>query len=53
MIHSPQQTRKLLLTLICIELLFVVAYGTDAWVQGPAEQLHGVIDLDGEGNLPT
>lgn len=53
MIHSRQQARKLFLTLICIELLFVVAYGTDAWVQGSSEQLHGLIDLDGEGNLPA
>jgi hypothetical protein len=53
MIHSRLQARKLFLTLICIELMLVVAYGTDAWVQGPAEQLHAVIDLDAEGNLPT
>jgi hypothetical protein len=53
MIHSRLQARKLFLTLICIELMFVVAYGTDAWVEGPAEQLHALIDLDAEGNLPT
>lgn len=53
MIHSCLQARKLFLTLICIELLLVVAYGTDAWVQGPPDQLHAVIDLDAEGNLPT
>jgi hypothetical protein len=53
MIHSRQQARKLLLTLICIELLFVVVYGTDAWIQGPAGSLHSLIDLDGEGNLPS
>ena len=52
MIHSLQQARKLLLTLICIELLLVVVYGTDAWVQGPAGQLNELINLDGEGNLP-
>jgi len=53
MIHSRQQARKLVLTLICIELLFVVIYGTDAWIQGPKGQLHSLIDLDGEGNLPS
>src|SRR4030095_399472 len=53
MIHSRQQARKLFLTLIGIELMLVVAYGTDAWVQGASEQLHAVIDLDGEGNLPA
>lgn len=53
MIHSRLQARKLFLTLICIELLLIVSYGTDAWVQGPAEQLHALIDLDAEGNLPT
>ena len=53
MIHSRLQARKLFLTLIGIELLLVVAYGTDAWVQGPAEPLSAVIDLDAEGNLPT
>lgn len=53
MIHSLQQARKLLLTLICIELLLVVVYGTDAWVQGSAGQLNELINLDGEGNLPA
>ena len=53
MIHSRLQARKLFLTLICIELMLVVAYGTDAWVQSPTEQLHALIDLDAEGNLPT
>ena len=53
MIHSRQQARKLLLTLICIELLLVVAYGIDAWIQGPEGQLHELINLDGEANLPT
>ncbi len=53
MIHSRQQARKLFLTLICLELLLVVFYGTDAWVQGSAGQLHSLIDLDAEGNLPA
>jgi hypothetical protein len=53
MIHSPQQARKLFLTLICLELLLVVVYGIDVWVQGPTKQLHSLIDLDGEGNLPA
>jgi hypothetical protein len=53
MIHSLQQARKLFLTLICIELILVVGYGTDAWVQGPNGQLHELINLDGEGNLPA
>lgn len=53
MIHSPQQARKLFLSLVCIQLLLVVVYGTDAWVQGPNERLHEVIDLDAEANLPT
>ena len=53
MIHSIQQARKLFLTLICIELLLVVAYGTDAWVQGSTGQLNELINLDGEGNLPA
>jgi hypothetical protein len=53
MIHSRQQARKLILALVGIELMMVVAYGTDAWVQGTTKQLHAVIDLDGEGNLPT
>ena len=53
MIHSRQQARKLFLTLICLELLLVIIYGTDAWVQGPAGQLHSLIDLDAEGNLPA
>ena len=53
MIHSRQQARKLFLTLICLELLLVVIYGTDAWVQGSAGQLHSLIDLDAEGNLPA
>jgi hypothetical protein len=53
MIHSRLQARKLFLTLICIELMFVIIYGTDAWVQGPDDQLHALIDLDAEGNLPT
>jgi len=53
MIHSCQQARKLFLTLICLEMLCVVVYATDAWVQGAAQQLHSLIDLDGEGNLPA
>ena len=53
MIHSLQQARKLLLTLICIELLLVVAYATDAWVQGSTGQLNELINLDGEGHLPA
>ncbi len=53
MIHSPQQARKLFLTMVCIELLLVVAYGTDAWVQGSTGQLNELINLDGEGNLPA
>ena len=53
MIHSRQQARKLFLTLICLELLLVVIYGTDAWVQGSAGQLNSLIDLDAEGNLPA
>jgi hypothetical protein len=53
MIHSPQQARKLFLSLVCLQLLFVVVYGTDAWVHGPNEHLDEVIDLDAEGNLPT
>lgn len=53
MINTRLQARKLFLTLICIELLLVVAYGTDAWVHGSAEQLDAVIDLDAEGNLPA
>lgn len=53
MIHSSRQARKLVLTLVCIELLFVLIYGTDAWIQGPTRQLHSLIDLDGEGNLPS
>ncbi len=53
MIHSRQQARKLFLTLICLELLLVMIYGTDAWVQGSAGQLHSLIDLDAEGNLPA
>lgn len=53
MIHSSHQARKLLLTLISIELLLVVAYATDAWVQGASGQLNELINLDGEGNLPA
>lgn len=53
MIHTRLQARNLLLTLICLDLLFVVVYGTDAWVQGPREQPHSLIDLDAEGNLPA
>ena len=53
MILSRQQARKLLLTLIGLEMLFVVVYGTDAWVQGPTKEVHSLIDLDGEGNLPA
>lgn len=53
MIRSSQQARKLFLSLVCIQLLFVVVYGTDAWVQGPNERVHEVIDLDAEANLPT
>src|SRR6266404_6673969 len=53
MIHTSQQARKLFLSLVCIQLLLVVIYGTDAWVHGPNERLDEVIDLDAEGNLPT
>lgn len=53
MVYSSQQARKLFLSLVCIQLLFVVVYGTDAWVHGPNEHLDEVIDLDAEGNLPT
>ena len=53
MIHTPQQARKLFLTLVCVQLLLVVLYGTDAWVHRPDERLDDVIDLGGEGNLPT
>src|SRR5436189_3681410 len=53
MIHTSQQARKLFLTLVCIQLLLVVLYGTDVWVHGPDGRLDDVIDLDGEGNLPT
>jgi hypothetical protein len=53
MIHSHKQAHKLLLTLICLELLLVVVYGIDVWVQGATKQLHSLIDLDGEGNLPA
>ena len=42
MIHSRQQARKLLLTLIGLEMLFVVVYGTDAWIQGPTKELHSL-----------
>ena len=45
--------RKLLLTLICIELLLVVVYATDVWVKGTSGELDGLIDLDAEGNLPA
>lgn len=53
MIHTSEQARRLFLSLVCIQLLLVVIYGTDAWVHGPAERLDDVIDLDAEGNLPT
>jgi hypothetical protein len=53
MIHSRQQARKLLLTLVCLEFLLVVIYGTDAWIQGPDGQMHSLLDLDAEGNLPA
>jgi hypothetical protein len=53
MIHTRQQARKLFLTLICLEFLLVVIYATDAWVQGSGAQLHSLIDLDAEGNLPA
>ena len=53
MIHSRLQARNLLLTLICFDLLFVVVYGTDVWVQGATKQPHSLIDLDAEGNLPA
>jgi predicted hotdog family 3-hydroxylacyl-ACP dehydratase len=53
MIHSRLQARNLILTLICLDLLFVVFYGTDAWVQGATKQPHSLIDLDAEGNLPA
>ena len=53
MIHSRRQARNLFLTLISFDLLFVVVYGTDAWVQGATKQPHSLIDLDAEGNLPA
>jgi hypothetical protein len=53
MIHSREQARKLVLALILVELLLVVVYGTDAWIQTVAEPVHPVIDLDAEANLPT
>ena len=53
MIHSPKEAHKVFLTLICLELLLVVVYGIDVWVQGATKQLHSLIDLDGEGNLPA
>jgi hypothetical protein len=53
MIHTSRQARQLFLTLLGIESLLVVAYATDSWVRGPSGELHAVIDLDGEGNLPA
>jgi hypothetical protein len=53
MVHTQRQARQVFASLICIELLLVTAYATDAWVQGPRGELHAFIDLDGEGNLPT
>lgn len=53
MIHSRPQARKLVLTMICLELLLVVIYGTDAWVQSSQGSLLALFDLDGEGNLPA
>lgn len=52
-IQTRRQAKQLFFILVCIQLLLVVAYSTDAWVQGPTGQLHAVIDLDAEGNLPT
>jgi len=51
--HSSRAARKLVLILICIELLLVVMYGTDAWVGNAPEPLHALVDLDAEANLPT
>ena len=53
MIHSRQQAHKLFLTLLSLELLFIVVYATHAWVQGETQQVHSLIDLDAEGNLPA
>jgi hypothetical protein len=53
MIHSFLQARKLLLILICLELLLVLTYGTIAWVQGTPRELYDLFDLNGEGNLPA
>jgi hypothetical protein len=53
MLHSRRRIRNLLLTAICLELLLVLIYATDSWVQGPYGQLHSLIDLDAEGNLPA
>src|ERR1041384_4102766 len=53
MIHTSKQARKLFLALVCLQVLLIVIYGTDAWIHGPNERLDDVIDLDGEGNLPT
>lgn len=53
MVHTSRQARQLFLTLLGIELVLVLVYATDSWVQGPSGELHAVIDLDGEGNLPT
>lgn len=53
--HDPfaSTSAQAFLSLVCIQLLLVLFYGIDAWVQGPGERLHEVIDLDAEANLPT
>jgi len=53
MIHSPLQARKLVLTMLCLELLLVVIYGTDVWIQSSQGSPLPLFDLDGEGNLPA
>ena len=53
MINSGRQALKLLITLIGFELLLVLVYAIDSWIQTSGRDFHDLFDLNGEGNLPA
>lgn len=48
-----EAARKLFLACFFTEVLLVLFYWTDILLASPSPILHALVDLDGEGNLPT
>ncbi|MBI3653699.1 MAG: hypothetical protein HY231_21925 [Acidobacteria bacterium] len=50
---AEQQARQIFLIMLAVELLLVALYWLDIVLGAPVAVLHALVDLDGEGNLPT